>query len=307
MRDDHCACRLLGHWITLPRMLTLLLNLISKVPFAVLYLVADVFYLLNRYFIRYRYQVVRGNLRTSFPDRSDDEIQTLTEQVFRNLADLLVESIKAINISREELERRMDIEVPQRVRELVTEKRATMYLSAHFCNWEWLLLYSCLHLPHPFAVAYQPFHNRRFDQFMLEARTRFGCQAIPATDLVRQVIKHRKTMKTLALLADQTPARNEKKYWTRFLNQETAFIDGTDSLAYLTGMAVVFVKMTRVKRGHYLVSLEVIAEPPYVKNSHVVVERYARELETMIQSDPTAWLWSHRRWKFPKPVGESEY
>lgn len=287
-------------------MLTLLLNLISKVPFAVLYVVADGFYLLNRFVVRYRYDVVRSNLRNSFPDRSDEELNRLTEKIFRNLADLLVETIKGITMSRDDLERRMEIVPSERVVELVTQGTPLIFLSAHHCNWEWLLLYSSIRLPHPFVVAYQPFSNKDFDAFMLKARTRFGCQTVPATDLIRQVIKLRKSMKTLALLADQTPARDERKYWTRFLNQDTAFLDGTDSIAWLTGMPVVFVHTTRVRRGHYKVRLEVIAEPPYKKNDQVVVERYARELEAMILSDPSAWLWSHRRWKFAKPADTAQ-
>lgn len=276
----------------------LLLTLISKVPFAALYFVSDAFYLLNRYVIRYRYDVVRSNLRNAFPQRSEGEIGTLTEQTFRNLADTLVETIKGIGISRDELERRMEITASSRVHELYDQGKPLLFLTAHYCNWEWLLLYSCMHLPHPLMVAYQPFHNQRFDEFMLEARTRFGGKLVPATDLIRQLMTHRKTLKTLTLLADQSPARGERKYWTTFLNQDTAFLDGTDSLAWLTKMPVIFVTTKRVKRGHYDVSLKVIAEPPYEKNVHTVVERYARELEAMIQADPAAWLWSHRRWKF---------
>ena len=215
-------------------MMTLLLNLISRAPVAALYIVADGFYLLNRFVIRYRYDVVRTNLRNAFPDKSGAELGALTEKIFRNLADLLVETIKGISISREELERRMTITMSERVQKLIDEERSLIFLSGHCCNWEWLLLYSCLHLPHPLVVAYTPFSNKRFDEFMLEARTRFGGLAVPASNLIRVVIKLRKTMKTLALLADQTPARNEKQYWTRFLNQDTAFLDGTDSIAWLT-------------------------------------------------------------------------
>jgi KDO2-lipid IV(A) lauroyltransferase len=285
-------------------MLTLLSSLISKLPFAALYCLADGIYLLNRHVIRYRYDVVRSNLRNSFPERSEEELEKLTDRIFRNIADLLVEIIKGSNISREELESRLDIKVSKRVRELAEQNIGVIYLSAHYCNWEWLLLYSSLHLPHPLVVVYQPFHNKRFDEFMLKARTRFGCQAVPSTDLVRRVIKQRKTLKALTLLADQSPTRNEKIYWTSFLNQDTAFIDSTDSLAWLTGMSVVFAKMTKVKRGHYLVSLDVLAEPPYEKTGRVVVERYARELEAMILCDPSSWLWSHRRWKLPRPAGD---
>jgi len=275
-----------------------LLTVISKVPFAALYFVSHAFYLLNKYVIRYRYDVVRGNLYNSFPERSEREIDALTEQTFRNLADLFVETIKGIGISREDLERRMTVTASSRVHELVDQGTPLIFLTAHHCNWEWLLLYSCIHLPHPLIVAYQPFHDQRFDEFMLKARTRFGGKAVPATDLIRQIILNRKSMKTLTLLADQSPSRNERKYWTTFLNQETAFIDGTDSLAWLTSMPVVFASTRRQKRGHYAVTLEVIAEPPYEKYSHTIVERYARELETMIEADPTSWLWSHRRWKF---------
>jgi KDO2-lipid IV(A) lauroyltransferase len=153
-------------------------------------------------------------------------------------------------------------------------------------------------------VAYQPFHNQRFNDFMLEARSRFGGKAVPASDLVRQLIRNRNSLKTLALLADQSPSRNERKHWIKFLNQDTAFIDGTDSLAWLTEMPVVFVNTRRRKRGYYDVSLEMLAEPPYEKYAHGIVESYARELETMIQADPSAWLWSHRRWKFNRQDDE---
>lgn len=277
-----------------------LLTLISKVPFAALYFVSHIFYLLNRFVIRYRYDVVRSNLGNAFPERSEIEIDALTEQTFRNLADIFVESIKGIGISRDELERRMTITASARVRELAEKGTPLIFLTAHYCNWEWLLLYSCIHLPHPLMVAYQPFHDQQFDEFMLKARTRFGGTAVPSTELIRQILLNRKSLKTLALLADQSPSRNERKYWTTFLNQETAFIDGTDSLAWLTKMPVVFVNTKRQKRGHYDVSLEMIAEPPYEKNSHTIVERYARALEAMIQADPSSWLWSHRRWKFSR-------
>ena len=113
-------------------------------------------------------------------------------------------------------------------------------------------------------------------------------------------------MKTLELLVDQAPAHDERMYWTTFLNQDTAFIDATDSLAWLTGMPVVFVATKRRKRGHYEVLLKLIAEPPYSKNEQIVVERYARELEATILSQPSGWLWTHRRWKLSKPAGEDD-
>jgi Kdo2-lipid IVA lauroyltransferase/acyltransferase len=283
----------------------ILLTLISKLSFAALYGVSTVFYVLNRYVIRYRYDVVRTNLRNAFPEHSESEINTLTEQVFRNLTDLLVEVIKGIGITREELDRRMIVTRSSPVQELIDEGKPLIYLTAHHCNWEWLSLYSTLHLPAPQITVYQPFHNQRFDDFMREARTRFGGGVVPSTELARHLRRIRKSVKTLALIVDQSPSRNERKYWTEFLNQDTAFIDGLDNVAYLTGMAVVFVRTKRRKRGIYDAWFEVLAEPPYEKGSHTIIARYARELEKTIQDDPSAWLWTHRRWKLDRPADDS--
>lgn len=285
-------------------MLSLLLNLLVKLPFRVLYRVADALYLLNRYVLRYRYNVVLNNLCNAFPDRAKDEINAIAERFYRNLFDALVEIIKSPGMTREELERRMTVGPTGPLKDSISQGESCIFLAGHCCNWEWLLLYSSLHLAHPYCVVYQSLHNQRFDDFMLKARTRYGAQAIPANDLARRLVKNRKTLKTLALLADQSPGSAEKKYWMRFLNQDTAFFEGLDGLAKAMNMSVVFVIMKRIKRGHYEVSYKPIAKPPYNGGGHEIVEHYARELETVIRSDPSAWLWSHRRWKHHKPSAE---
>ena len=115
----------------------LFLTSISKVPFAALYFVSNLFYQLNRHVIRYRYAVVRGNLSNAFPDLSEKEINSLTEQTFRNLADLLVETIKGIGITRSQLDQRLRVTASSRVKELVDQGTPLLFLTAHHCNWEW--------------------------------------------------------------------------------------------------------------------------------------------------------------------------
>ena len=67
--------------------------------------------------------------------------------------------------------------------------------------------------------------------------------------------------------------------------------------------------MTRVRRGHYVVKLDVLAEPPYENvDDLVIVERYARCLERAIIAQPADWLWLQKKWKYAKPApGEDTY
>ena len=56
-------------------------------------------------------------------------------------------------------------------------------------------------------------------------------------------------------------------------------------------------KMKKLKRGHYHIVLETIAEAPYEKGDMRVIDQYARMVEEQMREQPAYWLWSHRRWK----------
>jgi KDO2-lipid IV(A) lauroyltransferase len=109
-------------------------------------------------------------------------------------------------------------------------------------------------------------------------------------------------LRAVGLVADQSPVKNAEKHWVKFLNQDTAFQKGADRLAKMTKYPVVFLGLRRVKRGYYEVSIEKIADPPYDKQSTQILDIYVQKSEQLIRENPSAWLWSHRRWKLKKSV-----
>ncbi len=52
-------------------------------------------------------------------------------------------------------------------------------------------------------------------------------------------------------ISDQIPAKGDIKYWTTFLNQDTAVFTGVGKIAAKYDMAVVFFNIQKIKRGHY--------------------------------------------------------
>ena len=279
-----------------------LIGLLSRLPLPVLYRVADVLYLITRFVWKYRRQVVCDNLRRCFPDKSDAEIDQIVKGFYRNIADVAVETVKAISISPDELKRRVTIVNPELLEGFTKKDQAVILMATHQCNWEWLLLGLCVTLPFPIDAVYKPLHNRKFDQLMRVTRSRFGANPIPVGNVIIEIMKRQRTLKGLAIVADQTPVREEEKFWTTFLTQDTAFSVGAEKIARLTRFPVIFAGMRRIRRGHYEVTLQSLAEPPYAKNAYTITERYVGETQRLVAERPADWLWSYRKWKYKKPL-----
>ena len=113
------------------------------------------------------------------------------------------------------------------------------------------------------------------------------------------------TPRGYALIADQTPPKDDKKHGSRFLNRDTAFFLGAEKVARFLDSPVLYVAMRRIGRGRYSVRLHPIAMPPFDSegvDDTPIMERFARMLEAAVRESPADWLWLQKRWKYPKPV-----
>jgi KDO2-lipid IV(A) lauroyltransferase len=137
---------------------------------------------------------------------------------------------------------------------------------------------------------------------MLSIRSRFGCQPLEMQETLSKILSKRGSANVFGLVADQTPLADADIYWSTWLNQETAFFTGTERIAGLTKYPVVFIGMKKLRRGYYEIRFENLAEPPYIKNDHTILDRYIVKTEKQIRERPGEWLWSHRRWKHRRPV-----
>jgi len=277
-------------------------KLLSYLPFSVLYILSDALAFTAYRIIRYRKKVVLMNLRNSFPDAPENEIIKIAKDFYRNLADIIVETMKALSISPEELKKRVHFRNVEIVQAYYDNKQSIIVMATHTGNWEWMLLSGCLQLPYPIDGVYAPLANTFYEKLMYQLRSRFGSMPIPRPDILKELSKRSKLLRATGLVADQTPTKNAEKHWVKFLNQDTAFLKGTDMLAKMTKYPVIFLSLRRIKRGYYEVSIEKIAEPPYEKNSTHILDTYIQKSEHLIRENPAAWLWSHRRWKLKKSV-----
>jgi KDO2-lipid IV(A) lauroyltransferase len=106
-----------------------------------------------------------------------------------------------------------------------------------------------------------------------------------------------KDIGAIGMLADQVPRTSPEKHWVEFLGQDTAFYMGGELLGRALRAQVVAVRMQRLARGRYELTLEPLNEPGQKLPHGEITTRYARALEAWIRADPAGWWWTHRRWK----------
>ena len=75
---------------------------ISLLPFRLLYCIADFEYFMMYYVIKYRRGIVRKNLTTSFPEKSEEEIVDIEKKFYRWFSDYFFEAVKLLSISDKE-------------------------------------------------------------------------------------------------------------------------------------------------------------------------------------------------------------
>ena len=275
-----------------------LLRLLSYLPFPILYLFSDFLFLVSYRLISYRKKIVRKNLQNSFPEKTQAEIKAIEKQFYKDLCDYAVETLKLLSISATELKRRMVYKNPEIVKEFADKNQSILLLTSHQFNWEWLLTSGCLYLPLGVDYVYQKQSSKTFNAFSLAGRNRFGAFSIERSQVGRETIKRKNILRGVAIMADQFPGHaRDKKLWTKFLNQNTAFFLGLSQVAYMTQYPAVFYGVRKIKRGFYEAEGFVVSRPPYVKDSQQIVEDYARAAEKIINQYPAGWLWSHNRWK----------
>ena len=276
------------------------LKLISHLPLALLYIVGDLLYFMMYHVVGYRKEVVLTNLKKSFPAYTSEQREAIAREFYKRFGEYMVESIKAISISADEMKKRVRFVNTDVLEPYAEAGQSVILAGSHQFNWEWALLGGCLHLPFPVDAVYQKIRNEKFDKLMLKTRGRFGGQPIEKSNILRALLKTRERQRAVAIMADQSPRRHTVKYWTTFLHQETAFFLGPEQIAKALNYPVIMYKMTRRKRGYYDVEFVKLTEPPYDKDSHIILDRYVAEVEKCINDTPANYLWSHKRWKLSK-------
>ena len=285
----------------------ILCKFISVLPYFVqYYIVQELIYFVVFHCIRYRRKLVTKNLRDSFPEMSDAEIATIRRKFYRNLAEVMVNTVVMARMSKEECMRRMVFTNNDEIIAILGDRNC-IAMTSHLGCWEYYGFWGMWLPNHILVAVYHKIHNEIINELYKRLRDHERELPVASYDSLRFFIRNSKGYEgkrlALGLISDQNPPRLPDSHWYRFLNRDTLFFEGSEQLATKFGIPVFYVRQRKVRRGYYEASMEMIYDGVEQIAQYEMTERYVRLLEEDIKACPEMWVWSHRRWKH-RPDGK---
>ncbi|MBI3555663.1 MAG: lysophospholipid acyltransferase family protein [Deltaproteobacteria bacterium] len=275
---------------------------LSVLPLGVLYGLSSCMYFVIFHVVRYRRRVVVENLKKSFPEKSDSEIEAIARKFFAHLCDLIFESIKGCAISEAEIRRRHRYTNIELLNAYYDKGKRVTILGAHYGNWEWVALSLPLVTKFQTYGIFQTLTNPFMDRTVKKSRQRHGMKLISTKEVARTLRDTQAKKTTMGYIGDQSPSRHGRHHWVRFLNQDTAASTGYEHFAKEYDAPVLYLNIVKTQRGYYEGTFLTVADEPRKTRDGEIIECFMSTLEQIIRKQPEYWLWSHRRWKLQKPV-----
>ena len=287
---------------------------LSKLPLKFHYFMADALAWMFRKVLRYRYSTVMVNLSRSFPDRKYKEIDRIAKDFYRHFGEIFAEAIWFGGSSYERLRKNHIVTVtnPEDANEMFLSSPSMTVLSTHCGNWELLgglLGYETatggrfIIREEDIQVVYKKLSNPVADEVFKRNRIapleKVGTECeVESSNILRQAIKNKGERKMYIYPTDQAP------YWKAgkhpigdFMHQQTNVMLGSVGVACKLSHSVMYMKMRRVERGRYEMTLIPICRNASEMTPEQIMRKYYDLLEQEINETPHNWLWTHKRWK----------
>ena len=274
---------------------------LSLLPFGVLYRLSDVMCFVMQHVIRYRKRIVYKNLRNSFPNMNDSELKAIANEFYRHLCDCIVETIKLLHVSDEEMKSRVDIVNGSLIERLAEDGKSIILFIGHYGNWEWVQeVPRSYSKPSVSAEIYRHAKNKVFNRLIQRIRSRYSSMQIVQKKAVRTLLglNNEGIQFIVGFISDQRPNSKNLNHWLTFLNQDTAVAVGGEEIGKHIGVNYAYLDIEKVSRGRYRFVFKEMEYKLSEKEDYPMTVEFYRLLEENIKRAPAYWLWSHDRWKF---------
>jgi KDO2-lipid IV(A) lauroyltransferase len=228
-------------------------------------------------------------------DLADGEMERIAKQAFRNLGMFAYDAARMGKYTYESLDGMVEAVGIDRLDRIFAQGRGVVGLAGHIGNWELLGAYLSLR-GYQVNVLTTRVRDRRLDDLLVGLRSRSGMKVLERSRSLLGAFRCLKDGELLGILMDQDTS--VESVVVDFLGYPAKTPVGPVKLALGTGAAIVPMAMLMKPDGKYRLEVK---EPVAIEDDRDALERdVARCSEAIgefIRSEPTQWVWMHKRWK----------
>ena len=239
-------------------------------------------YLVVRYLIRYRINIVRKN-------REHTGLMFDINDYYRQFAKTFVNIIKSFIYKPELIKAKVKYENLEDIKASMNGGKKVMILASHYSNWEWVGVNLPSVLNGDCIAVYKPLSVSFLDKIIRKRRNRTGMKLAAMSEVVKYIHQY-PSGSCFLFIADQSPAYHQKDVTVPFLGVSTSFFEGPSKLANRFNFEV-FYQSVHEKGDTYTVKFHKISD------TNNIIQEYALLLEKDVKENPYLWLWTHKRWK----------
>lgn len=289
-------------------------RLVSKLPLKFHYFMGDLLSWFAKNVMHYRSDVVMINLSRSFRELKYKELKRIYDGFYHHFGEIFAEAVWFGGSSYKRLHESGIVTVmnPEEINEYFNCAPSMTVLSTHCGNWEIMggfLGYRtatgvtiCFEEKN-ISVVYKKLKNEAADRFFALNRVapleEVGTECeLESKEVLRFSIKHKDEKRVYIYPTDQAPYTRTGKYQIgEFMSQPTNAMLGSVGVACKLSHSVMYMKMKRVERGRYEMTLIPICRNASEMKPEEIMRKYYDLLEEEIRETPDNWLWTHKRWK----------
>ncbi|MBD0787924.1 LpxL/LpxP family Kdo(2)-lipid IV(A) lauroyl/palmitoleoyl acyltransferase [Vibrio sp. Y2-5] len=240
--------------------------------------------------------IAKRNLELAFPDMSEEHIDKMVLENFKNTGMALIETGITWFWPTWRFKRILDEKDVAVVRKHAENGKGALLCGVHALNLEITA--------RAFAViglsgygVYRPHSNPAYEFIQYRGRTRNGNRLVYRTDL-KKMIRVMRQGERLFYLPDQDYGHNKSVFVPFFAVEEACTTTGTSILAYASKCAIVPVSGFRNSQGKYELIADQSIEGNYPQNDEKAAAAYMNKfVEEIILRAPEQWMWLHKRFK----------
>ena len=277
----------------------------SKVmPKSFIYKFFDISSILFYKFGKRRSTLTKKNLQLAYPKKNQTQIEQMAIQAYKNIGITLAEIIMLFNerLDIDELIINKD-EVIKKLQNITKDaKHGTIFIAAHFSNWEVAAQFLPLN-GFPITAVGRKGNNSLIEKNITTPfREKYGNKNIHKKNAILKIVKALKNNKNIGILIDQKASGNESVN-VNFFGKPADTVNSIAILKLKYDPIILPIFALRQSDGRYKivvydpVSYTASQESDKQEKIKKMTQKYNDILEDMIRKSPEQWFWMHNRWR----------
>jgi len=239
-------------------------------------------------------KIIDVNLKLCFEEKSQEARKELAFKIYHNFAKFGLECIKNQNTNKKNILKKIKFENEEFIQQALKDKRAIIFVTAHYGNWELISLAYAAKFGGISIVA-RTLDSKPMDKILSKNRTQFNIELIDKRGGLRKMLKALREKRALGMLTDQEAQKNESME-LEFFGKKVNFLVGASVIAKKTEALIIPAFIYQNQDKLYTIKIFEPLDSRFHSKEELTIYQ-AKCCEEMIRFKPDEYFFFHKRFK----------